>query len=141
MFVSGMWIQSLWYLLSVVFFLSYLSMLTLSIPLLELDCKPTSLSHGFCVRRSSYKISFVESLILFPASFLLDWLLWRNQLMWLVYLSIPYTCVFIRLSPWCRGYHVCCIVIANDESTGWAWDFYQGVVGAQVVSIILGVLS
>lgn len=72
-----MWIQSVWYLLSVVFFLSYLSMLTLSIPLLELDCKPTSLSHGFCVRRSSYKFCWEFDLI--PGFFSSSWLIARKE--------------------------------------------------------------
>ena len=64
-------------LLSVVFFLLGLSLLILSLPLLGLGSKSTSLSPGFCVRKPRQYDTIYWEFGLFSESFVSSWMIVR----------------------------------------------------------------
>ena len=78
-----MWVQVVRYdLFSVVFFLLDFILLILSLPLLGLSSKPTSLSPGFCVLRSrQYDLICWEFDLFSRFLFLLGWLFGRMESM------------------------------------------------------------
>ena len=80
---SCLWVQAVWYnLLSVLFFLLRLGMLILSLPLLRLNFKPTSLNPELCVARTRQYNAICWKFDLFPGFYVFSWLIsgvaWRR---------------------------------------------------------------
>ena len=71
-----MWVQAVWYdVFSFAVFLPYFSMLILSLPLLGLGSKSTSLSPGFCVCRPRQYDTICWELNLISGFFAFFWLI------------------------------------------------------------------
>ena len=127
-------------------------MLILSLPLLGLGSKSTSLSPGFCVCRprqyhticwklnlisgffvaSGYFFGRMESINLagvFQEAGDADSRARTRSEVSVEYLIFPYTSTFIRLSHLYQEFCVHCIVIVNDGRMGWVGvvDSHQGV--------------
>ena len=85
---SRFWVQAVWYnLFSVVFFVLGLSLLILTLPLLGLASKSTTLSPGLCVGRPRQYDTICWKLDLLSGFFMFSWMiLWADEVnkMWLV---------------------------------------------------------
>ena len=138
-----MWVQAVRYhLFSSGVFLSYFSMLILSLPLLGLGSKSTSLSPGFCVRRPRQYDTICWELDLISGFFvfflLIVWADGINKCGWCLagdrgcWLKGPhqipsvswichhfYTSTFTRLPHLYQEFYVHCIVITNGWGDGW----------------------
>ena len=99
--VASLWVQTVWYdLFSVVFFLLGLSLLILSLPILELSSKSTSLSPGLCVcRPKPYNTISCESdpfSLFFVSSWVIVWEDGINRCSW---------CLAGGSGCWLKGLH------------------------------------
>ena len=138
----NIWVQVVQYnLFSAGVFLPYFSMLILSLPLLGLGSKYTSLRPGFCVHRpkqyntTSWELSLISEF--FDFFWLIDWADGISKCGWCLaggrgcWLKGPhqipsvswiyiilYTSTFIRLPHFCNKFYVHCIVITNDRGMG-----------------------
>ena len=133
---SCLWVQAVWYnLLSVLFFLLRLGMLILSLPLLRLNSKPTSLNPELCVARTRQYNAICWKFDLFSGFYVFSWLIsgvaWRRwemlsqrlaadpryKLNISSFLTLPHPLdclIFAKDISLCQGYHHHCVVTAND---------------------------
>ena len=139
-----MWVQAVQYdLFSSGIFLPYFNILTLSLTLLVLCSKSTTLSLGFSLHRPSQYNTICWESNLIPGIFAFFWLIvWADGInkygwcvaggrgSWLkglhqiprVSFIIPHSTTFIRLSYLYQGFYVHCIAIINNGG----WDRWWG---------------
>ena len=167
MLVSCLWVQAVQYdLFSAVFFLLGLSLLVLSLLLLGVGSKSTSLSPGFCVHRPREYHTIFGSLIFFKDfPFLLGWLFGQMESMdvagvlqeaggadshtrsqvWVEYNILPHTSTSIIFPAMCQEYYDHCIVTSSNERwESLGWFIYArvsvGGIGGGIIFVLFFVL-